>query len=448
MKKLLGLSIAATVLLTGCVGLSDLLGPEPSSPSVEPPVEVSPSASPSSASPTPTPSPTPSVPAVSDSITLQDADWEWRGGALAVKELEQDNRSAPPIAALSVWVPGMSSPVLCRLPLWEPDELWPGSGSSAYDVMATTGAEPKLLITYEATTQASGLTAQVSQGYVQTLDPAGCNLGPRTEIGTAVSGANSVGELTPRLAGATADVLLVETNRLGDVVALNAESLAVVWQETFEGYTSETREAAPGYIHVYQKKEGEFGTRSMFLSVADGSVLGASTDYALDREGVVLAPGRLLFNGVTSDDLHILEGTAARQVDVRGEVEFTAVSPTEFVAVGFFARSDETALADRFLGYIDAQGQVHEIVSAEQVRALDVELHSLSGGVLYLTTTAEFVTVGLDGAKIGQATTTTPDYESDGEDQVIGDAVYTLWEPDNNGEFYYVTKDGALPEER
>ena len=64
---------------------------------------------------------------------------------------------------------------------------------------------------------------------------------------------------------------------------------------------------------------------------------------------------------------------------------------------------------------------------ADRVNALGLSVHSVSGGVIYVTTTSEFVALGLDGTQIGEPI---PKGEqkltADGE-RFVGGRDWTLW---------------------
>ena len=76
-----------------------------------------------------------------------------------------------------------------------------------------------------------------------------------------------------------------------------------------------------------------------------------------------------------------------------------------------------------------------------------MRFHGASNGVLYVETTSESLTIGLDGTQIGNANEF-PYYPV--SEISNGDEIWTLWKTDSgfmsNGEDYAITQGGAQPQ--
>lgn len=456
----------SALLLSGCSGEKQAASPTSSSPTTASasPVE---SVEPATTSPTPEePTGSPDLIYASNS-TLNGLALTWRGGVVGTAVINGGS------AQVVAWAPGMTEVVTCNLSLWNADEYAPGDtvARSGIDVMATTNdGTAAVAVLYAATKQASGLDAEVTSIYTQALDPASCSLGERFEVVSKVPEGLIVA--APKFIGATADVLAIapysSLNRdLPDTPALLGYSPSqgkIVWSRAFSGHQIEVREQ---YLEATQNNQSVFdlGVQDSsetlatqvrtLVSVETGKDVAEASDFEAPTGDL---GSRFVFTdtrGFDGYEKQFISDGSSSSVLKGGTMSPEAVVAYDGngkrVLVGFYCAddADDCSISEygRALGYLTEGGTIHEVLPASKVDDLQLRFHGASNGVLYVETTSESLTIGLDGTQIGNANEF-PYYPV--SEISNGDEIWTLWKTDSgfmsNGEDYAITQGGAQPQ--
>lgn len=395
---------------------------------------------------------------------------KWRGGMVGGTALKGGT------ATVVGWTPGMSEVAVCELEPWQDGETQPTDTvvDTAIDVMATTGDKPVVMLLYPALTEASGLDAQTTHVYAQSVDLSSCSLGERVDVAGEVP--KDLTATAPQFVGTSENVLAVApfsslTTSLPDVSALigiDAGKGSTAWKQSFPGKQIEVRS---DYLEGAQNNESVFdlGVQDnsqpaatqvrTLVSVATGETVAKAGDF--EAPSVSLGEDAFLYTDASGEGVHdpqtVAENGKTKQVS-GGVMAPTAVAGDDGegnrVLVGFYCAADASDCdltgSGHALGYVGTDASIHEILPASKVESLGLKLLGFSDGNLYVETTSEHLIVGLDGKQVGDA------YDEDKfpfhpvAETSTTDGLWTLWATDTGisggSADYAITKDGEQPE--
>lgn len=339
---------------------------------------------------------------------------------------------------VGVWVPGMSESRICHITPWEGAEVAFTRADESHAIVGTSGNDPVVVLVYSVTTPASGLTEEVDTAYTQVLDAKTCALSARRPLPVAPATHGSDRYVKPTVLGYTDEIIVIGLEHEGKVFGVRAKDGNVAWQRddlTAISRPDDTDILGPCIVS-YGVSPGphRIGSDYQFVDARDGSVAFSATE-SLSPTGIQFGCDSFVINGgvwrasgpnylVTGRSETPIEGFG-RAMEGRNQATRQSSNP---VAIGFGLPAAGSSLyAKGDLQYVDRAGVIATVMPADRVNALGLSVHSVSGGVIYVTTTSEFVALGLDGTQIGEPI---PKGEqkltADGE-RFVGGRDWTLW---------------------
>lgn len=351
----------------------------------------------------------------------------WSGGAIVASPGSAQDPSKTP---LKFWIPGQSGMTTCEVDLYEADEEAPNWGKAV--LMATTGADPALAVAYTAFVPASGLDPQTARAYLQTVDPDTCGLGDRVALTEEMSGEN-VSELRPEFVGFSDNVLAVKPYRDGyvldssTILGVDLEDGSIRWEETFSEQAVRAVALAPGMVAI-QRSSGsdehvDVETGDLILKTGDDEFPGSinASAWRMDDESFLVEIRREFWR-VSPGTAELVSGGEPTSGTPR---LLTHHEDGERVLVSMFYPEDaQPGETDSYLGYVDAAGDVHEILSTDEVSSLGVRLLGAGQGLVWIETSSETFAIELDGSMADDAGSGRMKAEGD---RFFGDTAWTRW---------------------
>jgi len=369
------------------------------------------------------------------------------------------------------WLPGMVEPRVCDLSILAENER---PTNDNLDIAATTGNTPRTAIAYSATTLASGLTPEQTRLFIQPLNLYNCELGERIDIlGRAWDG----GSTRPGFVGASDDVLAVslnggrQTRESSDfpiAIGYNLSTNQQAW--TINGTASnldvviENLGLQPFALIVRGSRPIN---RQDFISITDGSsIYECITDNAsqFGWPYALLGNGELLFQAGSNQRLASNCSRASNPTDSFFDARRPVVIRDGGLdIIGNMLDSQSSSICldsaanpiivgmltphysrDGGLYFIDSQAQMHQLIGEDLVSSLNIRYLGCSDGVIYIRTSAETLTIGLDGEQIGSAVDTQLyPYIPRGERYLDGH-LWTIWAPGSGNSISATQEGGAI----
>lgn len=417
--------------------------------------------------PTPSDSPSDSTSAetVYSSKALPDVrnvNLSWRGNMIGSAHLDGGK------AVFRGWLPGMATIAECTPSLWAANER-PSNDTvvkADVDMIATSSDNPVVAIAYAVKTNASGLDPESTRIYVSTLDLNTCAVGARIDV---------LGAPVPRENFATAPKLVasgpttvavapwpgIET-KLPDLpafVGINPTSGAASWSKSLPGKQAEAGNrytggpVADGVFDLSSRISGQVGER-VLIDAETGSELVKADDF--EAPAARLGADRMVYTTteknpnaqsmLSGGKVSVLSGGALKE----GAVVMDDGNG-QSVLIGRYCPSDDgcsVIASDGGLAYIGASNAVTPVMDQAKTEDLGLKFRGGSAGKLYVQTTQEHLTIGLDGKQIGSAYDHAQyPYAPVGEKRIAG-TLWTLWKSDGGfagNDDFAIGKNGQPP---
>lgn len=361
------------------------------------------------------------------------ADMAWSGGMMMEARVEGDE------ANIVGWVPGMEEAVRCRVPLWEDDEIDDGTPVASAVLVAAPreDAADGVTVIYPTETVSSGTDAAEKHLYAQSLTLDGCSLGDRVDLGG--------GPLDEEWDHTTPELLAVGEQGLAVELALDvtmAPKAAVIGFSPSEQKVAWTLSGASDEYQVEQLPglsaftAGHPDEETRVIDPDSGESI-ASYDDTIDDPAVTLGEDlHLLTRAPISGDKEqeiIDAGTAHSLGSTLFEADGVVMDDGEGnqIYVGLYCTLEDGRCSDegQALGYVGADGTVHEVLPAAEVESLDLTLLGGTSGTIYVDTTNEGLVLDLTGETVGEPVDDAHESFPAG-DRVIDGSAWTTWRED------------------
>lgn len=350
---------------------------------------------------------------------------DWHGGMLAHVTKKTDD------VEVTGWTPGMEAPATCALEPWREDEIKDGLPITRGFAIAAPTEDPgeNVTVLVAATPKASGVSnSRETRVYAQNLDLSSCELGERVQVDDPVSQDGSSVEPEIIASGRTTLAL-----RIPGPDGSTDERLV-----GFEPGAGETTWTSPHDVSS-DRRDVTGAVVPVELHGPDRAVMSAET-------GEVIADGRGLEGPTGTFGESVLVtflrsfGEAAQEVhgpDGMRPVTGGAITggfamqdgDGEFIHVGYLCgpEVDYCSAREGGIGYIDSGGELHSVLSAEEVDELGLKLVGGSAGVIYANTTDEGVAFDLSGEDVEQPVEGALEEAPQSGDRVVDGRSWALW---------------------
>lgn len=388
------------------------------------------------------------------------SDLVWRGNMIGSATLDGTE------ATFRGWVPGMATIAECRPDLWLDNEKPTDDMvvDAAVDMMATTSDTPVVTIAYAATTNASGIDPESTRIYLQTLDLSTCAVGERIDVlGTAIP--RDTFATAPKLlaSGPTTVAvapwprLVTELPALPAVLGINPAERKTTWVKTLPGQQAQGRTtsaggtAPDGVFDLWHGVASSTDYVRVLIDAETGTELVKSDDF--EPPAARLGPDRMVYTTTekSPNAQSVLSGGKVAGF-ANGALKEGAVVMDDgkgaSVLLGRHCPTSENCSVisdDGGLGYIGAGAAVVTVMDVTRAEDLSLEFLGGSSGRIFVKTSQEHLTLGLDGKQIGSAFDPAEyPYRPIGEKR-IGGTLWTLWRVESAHDFA-ITKDGEPPQ--
>jgi hypothetical protein len=410
----------------------------------------------------PTPSATPTSRAVDTALDASEGGWSWSGGALVGYPAGNRLGGDAGETTFDLWLPGMAQPRTCVVsPLLSGEH----SAGGPFAVVASTDGHPKVAIAYAAVTDAVGLTPQSTHMYVQPVDD--CTLGTRVDLGVPSTADVPAGAGARVLAVDGAVVVVAGTGLFGylpgDLIAVDLAAGKIAWSQFDNDPDRDPTRLGDHSVHVWKacsqrRSEDNYCTHrdEAVVDVVTGratplaveSLPGAySRTWQLSPATAVVENG--LPPGAIAD--HRAANFFLYSSGAISPVPDTVTSASDGGSAGGFTGLSSMVMPDGTttivamngsdrLAYLGQDGALHQILTPQQMDQLSIKVLGAGGGSLYVTTTSQHLTVGLDGHESGTWRRWYPDKDGDRQ---LGGVLYTLWV--DGSDHYALTSGGSQP---